>query len=81
MGTGHDHSTAAMTAPRTRLLAVLLISSVILIVDVIGAIRSGSLALLADAGHMLTDVTGVALALLAVTLASHKAGPDRTFGN
>lgn len=80
MGSGHDHSAAAIAAPRTRLLAVLLISAVILIVEVIGAVRSGSLALLADAGHMLTDVAGVALALLAVSLAARKAGPERTFG-
>ncbi len=81
MGSGHDHSSAAIAAPRTRLLAVLLISAVILVVEVIGAIRSGSLALLADAGHMLTDVAGVALALLAVTFAARKASPERTFGH
>ena len=80
MGSGHDHSSAAIAAPRKRLLAVLLISAVILIVEVIGALRSGSLALLADAGHMLTDVAGVFLALLAVTFAAKKAGPERTFG-
>lgn len=80
MGSGHDHSSAAIAAPRKRLMAVLLISAVILIVEVIGAIRSGSLALLADAGHMLTDVAGVALALLAVTFAARKASPERTFG-
>jgi len=80
MGSGHDHSSAAIAAPRSRLLAVLLISATILVVEVIGAIQSGSLALFADAGHMLTDVAGVALALLAVTLAARKAGPERTFG-
>ena len=80
MGSGHDHSSAAIAAPRSRLLAVLVISAVILVVEVIGAIRSGSLALLADAGHMLTDVAGVALALLAVTFAERKASPERTFG-
>jgi cobalt-zinc-cadmium efflux system protein len=81
MGSGHDHSSAALAAPRTRLLAVLLISAVILVVEVIGAIRSGSLALLADAGHMLTDVAGVGLALLAVTFAAKQASPERTFGH
>jgi len=80
MGSGHDHSSAAIAAPRSRLLAVLLISATILVVEVIGAIQSGSLALFADAGHMLTDVAGVALALLAVTLAAKQAGPERTFG-
>ena len=80
MGSGHDHSAAALATPRRRLLAVLLISAAVLVIEVIGAVLSGSLALLADAGHVLTDVAGVALALLAVTFASRAASPERTFG-
>lgn len=59
---------------------VLGISSTILVVEVIGAIVSGSLALLADAGHMLTDVVGLSLALVAATLAARPATPERTWG-
>lgn len=80
MGSKHDHSSASMTAPRKRLLAVLLISAAVFVIEVIGAVLSGSLALLADAGHVLTDVAGVGLALLAVTFAAKKASPERTFG-
>ncbi len=49
-------------------------------VEVVGGLVSGSLALLADAGHMLTDAAGVGLALLPVTLAAKPATPERTFG-
>jgi cobalt-zinc-cadmium efflux system protein len=52
----------------------------VLVVEVVGAALSGSLALLADAGHMATDAVGIALALGAVTLAQRPAGGRRTFG-
>jgi cobalt-zinc-cadmium efflux system protein len=47
---------------------------------VVGAIASNSLALLADAGHMLTDVSGIGLALLAIWFAGRAPSSDRTFG-
>ncbi|GAA4316587.1 cation diffusion facilitator family transporter [Rufibacter sp. DG15C] len=51
-----------------------------LIAEVIGGIWTKSLALLADAGHMLTDVGGLAFALIAIKLAERKATPEKTFG-
>lgn len=72
MTTARDH--------RRRLIAVLGLTSVILVLEVIGAALSGSLALLADAGHMLTDVAGITLALLAIVFASRPATARRTFG-
>ncbi|MCY7375953.1 MAG: cation diffusion facilitator family transporter [Pyrinomonadaceae bacterium] len=51
-----------------------------LIVEVIGGFWTGSLALLADAGHMLTDVAGVGLALLAIWFAEKPPTPERTYG-
>jgi cobalt-zinc-cadmium efflux system protein len=59
---------------------VLGISLTILVVEVVGAFVSGSLALLADAGHMLTDVAGLSLALLAAVLAGRPATDARTWG-
>jgi len=59
---------------------VLGISSTILVVEVVGAFVSGSLALLADAGHMLTDVAGLTLALVAAVLAGRPATDARTWG-
>ena len=80
-GHDHDHGGAAAAAGHRRpLTIVLIISSAILVVEVIGAFISGSLALLADAGHMLTDVAGLTLALIAAILASRPATPERTWG-
>lgn len=80
-GAGHGHDHGLPGAGRRRPLAVVLgISGTILIVEVIGAVTSGSLALLADAGHMLTDVAALALALLAGWMAARPAGGRRTFG-
>jgi len=50
------------------------------VVEVVGALVSGSLALLADAGHMLTDVVGLSLALLAAVLGGRPATASRTWG-
>ena len=51
-----------------------------LAVEVVGGLVTGSLALLADAGHMFTDVGGLGLALLAIRLAERPASPARTYG-
>lgn len=59
---------------------MLTITVAILVVEVVGGLISGSLALLADAGHMLTDAVGVGLALLAASFAAKPATPERTFG-
>ncbi len=83
MGTdhGHDHGLGGISVTHRRPLAwVLGISSAILVAEVVGALASGSLALLADAGHMLTDVAGLSLALVAATLALRPATPERTWG-
>ncbi len=80
-GHGHDHGLADVAVTHRRPLAwVLGISTVILAAEVTGALMSGSLALLADAGHMLTDVAGLSLALVAATLALRPATPERTWG-
>ncbi len=80
---GHSHGHPHGQTPaggRSRLSTVLTISCVILLVEVVGAVVSGSLALLADAGHMLTDVAGMSLALAATVLARRPATDERTWG-
>ncbi|MBA2560202.1 MAG: cation transporter [Propionibacteriales bacterium] len=77
---GHDHAVSTGAGHGRRLALVLAISSAILVVEVVGAFVSGSLALLADAGHMLTDVAGLGLALVAATLANRPATDIRTWG-
>jgi len=81
MGMGHDHAHAtAGGGQRGRLGVVLALTVLVLAAEVVGAVLSGSLALLADAGHMATDAAGIALALGAVTLAQRPARGRRTFG-
>jgi cobalt-zinc-cadmium efflux system protein len=75
----HAHLSPA-AAYRGRLLAVLLLSLGVLAAEVVGGLLTGSLALLADAGHMLADVAGLSIALLAVWFAGRPATPGRTFG-
>lgn len=61
-------------------MVVLSITTLILVVEVVGAMVSGSLALLADAGHMLTDAAGLLIALIAANLALRPATLKRTWG-
>ena len=75
----HTHVSAA-AANRDRLLAVLGLSLFVLLVEVVGGIASNSLALLADAGHMLTDVSGIGLSLLAIWFAGRRPTTERSFG-
>ena len=75
----HTHGSAA-AAHRGRLVAVFAISLTILVVEVIGSVVTNSLALLADAGHVLADVAGIGLALLAIWFAGRPATAGRTFG-
>ena len=51
-----------------------------MVAEVVGGIMSGSLALIADAGHMLTDAAAIGLALLAMSLAAREASTTRTWG-
>jgi cobalt-zinc-cadmium efflux system protein len=82
MGHGHDHGhrVTATGRHRTVLAGALAISVVIFAVEVVGALVTGSLALLADAGHVLADAGGVALALGAALLAARPVSGRRTFG-
>ena len=75
----HAHSSAA-GAHRNRLTIVFFLTLAIFGVELVGGFASNSLALLADAGHMFTDVAGIGLALLAIWIGSRPAGPERTFG-
>ncbi|SEH75948.1 MULTISPECIES: cation diffusion facilitator family transporter [unclassified Leifsonia] len=73
----HDHG---RTANRNRLLIAIGIVAVVLVVEVLGAWLSGSLSLLADAGHMLSDLAGLLIALVATIVAARPATDRQTFG-
>jgi cobalt-zinc-cadmium efflux system protein len=79
----HGSHAAPRTATgrhRRRLLIVVAITATVFVGEVIGGLLSGSLALLADAGHMLADSTGLIIALVAATLATRPATSARTYG-
>jgi cobalt-zinc-cadmium efflux system protein len=82
MGThDHDHDVGTATGRhRTALIGALGAAVAIFVVEVVGAFVTGSLALLADAGHVLADAGGIALALGAALLAARPARGHRTFG-
>ena len=79
-GHGAGHGAGHGPGDRRRLAVVLAITSTVLVVEVVGAVVSGSLALLADAGHMLTDAAGLLIALIAATMTSRPASSKRTWG-
>ena len=78
----HDHAPSGIRAAgNRRLLAIsLAITSVVMIVQIVGAVLSGSLALLADAVHMFTDAAALVIALIASIVAARPANDRRTFG-
>ena len=78
--TSHSHDHSHGVTNRTRLLVAIGIIGVFLVVEVVGAVLSGSLALLADAGHMLSDLLGLLIALVALGIASRPATDRQTFG-
>ena len=87
MGQGHQHGRSSdgsrptsAARHRWRLVAVIAITATVFVGQVIDGLVSGSLALLADAGHMLTDSTGLLIALIATLLAARPATTRRTFG-
>jgi cobalt-zinc-cadmium efflux system protein len=81
MGHGHGHGHAQGRAEdRLRLRIVLVVTLLVLVAELVGAWWSGSLALLADAGHMATDAGAVTLALAASYMAARPASSRRTFG-
>lgn len=75
----HDHAERAR-GNRRRLAAALAIVVVVLLIELLGASLSGSLALLADAGHMTSDAIGLIVALVASTIAARPATDRHTFG-
>jgi cobalt-zinc-cadmium efflux system protein len=79
-GHDHGHSPAVGRVHRRALRLVLVIAAAVLLTEVVGALVSHSLALLADAGHLLTDVAGLSLALVATVLAERPATAAHTWG-
>ncbi|WP_041631781.1 cation diffusion facilitator family transporter [Corynebacterium maris] len=84
--THHDHEhglggTHTTDAPLKALLGALIITAVVFLAELIAGVVSGSLALLSDAMHMLSDATGLIIALLAMLIGRRKATDRSTFGH
>lgn len=83
---GHVHgvpagaTATASGAYRGRLTMALCLTLTVLVVEVVGGMLAGSLALLADAGHMATDALGLVMALLAIHFANRPASARQTYG-
>src|SRR5688572_29512338 len=69
----HDHAHGSLKT-------ALIITSTFLVLEFIGALYTNSLALLADSGHMLTDVAALSLSYFAMRFASRRATPRKTYG-
>ena len=75
----HDHH-EVREASRRSLLAALVLTAFLMVAELVGSIVSGSLSLLAHAGHMLMHVAAFGLALFAIRLAKRPASVQRTYG-
>lgn len=77
---GHAHDHGGRGANARRLALVLALAGAYMVAEVVGGLVTNSLALLADAGHMLTDVAALALSLFAIWMARKPATPHRSYG-
>jgi len=77
---GHDHEHDVRTGSARALGLALALTAGYTVVEVVAGVLTGSLALLADAAHMLSDNVSIALALFAVWLARRPSTPERTYG-
>lgn len=80
-GDGAGHAAGERASARGRVALVLALSTAYMVAEAVGGLATGSLALLADAGHMLSDVLALALTLLAMWAAARPATAARTFGH
>src|SRR3954447_7209639 len=76
----HHHHTVAADADRGPLLVALALIGGLMVVEVVAGVIAGSVALLTDAGHMLTDAGAIVLGLVALRLAARPPGGAVTFG-
>jgi cobalt-zinc-cadmium efflux system protein len=76
----HHHFDTAREGNRRRMKIALAVNVLLLVVGVVGWIAFDSVALLADAGHVLSDIAAIALGLIAAILATRPAAGRRTFG-
>ncbi len=79
MGAGHSHG-QVRAGHEWRLWVALGLTTVFMVVEILGGLITGSLALLSDAAHMFTDVAALAISLAAIQIGNRLADKKRTFG-
>jgi cobalt-zinc-cadmium efflux system protein len=79
-GAGHHHHAGHRHGARGSLKLALIVTAGFFVAETVGAIYTNSLALLADAGHMLTDVAALSLSLAAEWFSTRRATPRKTYG-
>ena len=76
----HHRGSGTSAANQKRLTIALALAATYMVAEVVGGLATGSLALLADAGHMFSDVAALALSLVAIRIAGRPATSNRTYG-
>jgi len=79
-GDGHGHTAARNHGSSRRLGLTLILAASYMVAEVVGGLLTGSLALLADAGHMLSDVGALGFSLLAIRIAHRPRNLHKTYG-
>lgn len=77
---GHSHAPAVHNDNERRIFLAMLLTGGFMVVEIVGGLLSGSLALIADAGHMATDTAALALAWFAFRLSKRPADASRSYG-
>ncbi|MEE2897971.1 MAG: cation diffusion facilitator family transporter [Gemmatimonadota bacterium] len=80
LGAGAHRGLVSRGAESQRLKWVLIITALFMVAEIVGGLLSGSLALLADSGHMFTDAAAIGLSLFAMRIAQRPPNTKRTFG-
>jgi cobalt-zinc-cadmium efflux system protein len=80
MHESHHHGPRRHAGSKSHLAATLVLSGGYMVAEVVGGLLTNSLALLADAGHMLSDVAALGLSLFAAWVAERPPSPRRTYG-
>lgn len=79
MGSDHEHHHHTRSADKTLLIAIV-VTGMTMLAEVVGGFLSNSLALMADAGHMFTDMTALILSFIGLKLSQKKASSAKSFG-
>jgi cobalt-zinc-cadmium efflux system protein len=77
---GHDHHGHSHTGNKKALMSSFILITAFMIVEVVGGLLTNSLALLSDAGHMLSDAASLGLSFFAIKLGEREVSQNKTFG-